>query len=91
MTQPNNSTWWSNGTSAAISAGINAGAFLLQHRDHGYEQGWGEPAYSNTQVNALTNDKYIFVNSTNCLTGKYNWSSECFVEAFHRNAPSEVS
>ena len=98
-TQPNNSTWWNNGSASAISAGINAGAFLLQHRDHGLETGWGEPAYSNSNVNGLTNDKYIFVNSTNCLTGEYNWSSECFVEAFHRsqhgavgsNAPSQVS
>ncbi len=32
----------------------------------------------------LHNDKLPFVFSMNCLTGKYNYSSECFTEAFHR-------
>lgn len=83
-TQPNNSSWWNNGSNTLITQAINAGAFLLQHRDHGYEQGWGEPAYSNTDISNLTNDKLIFVNSHNCLTGRYDYSSEVFTEKFHR-------
>jgi hypothetical protein len=27
---------------------------------------------------------FTYVYSINCLTGKYNWSSECFTEKFHR-------
>jgi hypothetical protein len=103
-TNPWSTAFWSNGNATNITNAINAGAFLLQHRDHGAETGWGEPAYSNSNISNLTNDKLIFVNSSNCLTGKYNWSSECFTEKFHRwqvggvpkgalalNAASEVS
>jgi hypothetical protein len=103
-TNPNNSTWWNNGSAAGVNAAINSGAFMVQHRDHGMETGWGEPAYTNSNINSLTNDRLTFVNSHNCLTGKYNWTSECFTEKFHRytyggalsgalglNAASEIS
>ncbi len=75
---------WSGGDATMINDAINNGAFVLQHRDHGYEQGWGEPAYSSNNINALTNTDLTFVFSVNCLTGKYNLSSECFTEKFHR-------
>ncbi|MEO0092398.1 MAG: C25 family cysteine peptidase, partial [candidate division WOR-3 bacterium] len=104
LTHPYPNSWWTNGNASLITQAINNGAFLLQHRDHGEETGWGEPAYHNSDINNLTNDELIFVNSHNCLTGKYNWSSECFTEKFHRhnvggvpkgalgvNAASEVS
>ena len=72
------------GNAAGVNAAINSGCFILQHRDHGGETGWGEPSYSNGNLSGLSNDMYPFVFSINCLTGKYNWSSECFSEAFHR-------
>lgn len=75
---------WSGGTATQINNAINSGAFLLQHRDHGGETGWGEPAYSNSNINGLTNTDLSFIFSINCLTGKYNWNSECFTEKFHR-------
>jgi len=76
--------WGGNAT--RINADINAGAFILQHRDHGAETGWGEPAYGNPHLAGLFNSDLTFVLSINCLTGKYNWGSECFAEAFHRHA-----
>ena len=75
---------WDGGSASDVNAAINAGAFIIQHRDHGYEQGWGEPSYNNNSLNGLANDDPIFVFSINCLTGKYNWGSECFTEKFHR-------
>ncbi|OGC43026.1 hypothetical protein A2Y85_03080 [candidate division WOR-3 bacterium RBG_13_43_14] len=98
-TNPNPSTYWSGGNAAGINAAINAGAFIVQHRDHGAETGWSEPAYTNTSLDGLTNTMFTFVNSTNCLTGRYHWTSECFTEKFHRiqfgalglNAASSVS
>ncbi len=97
-----NCSW--NGTAQDVVNGINAGAFMLQHRDHGFEQGWGEPAFTSSNINSLTNTDLVFVWSCNCLTGKYNMSGECFAEKFHRytyngqnsgcvgiNAASEVS
>ncbi len=75
---------WSGGSASQINAAINSGAFMLQHRDHGGVTGWGEPNYGNSDLNGLTNDDLVFVFSINCLTGKYNSSSECFAEAMHR-------
>ena len=76
---------FSGGNSTMITNSINAGAFFIQHRDHGMETGWGEPAYNNGNINQLTNEKLLHVFSINCLTGKYNWGGECFTEKFHRH------
>lgn len=75
---------FSGGTASMINAAINSGSFILQHRDHGGETGWGEPAYSNGNISSLTNTDLTFILSINCLTGRYNWTSECFAEKFHR-------
>ncbi|HPR17380.1 MAG TPA: C25 family cysteine peptidase, partial [Candidatus Cloacimonadota bacterium] len=75
---------WTGGNAAMINNAINNGSFMLMHRDHGGETGWGEPSYSNTNINGLTNTDLTFIFSINCLTGKYNYSSECFAEKFHR-------
>ena len=75
---------WSGGNANDVNYAINNGAFLLQHRDHGGTTGWGEPDYSNSNINGLTNTDLTFVFSINCLTGKYNISGECFAEKFHR-------
>jgi len=95
---------WDGGTAAQVNSAIEDGAFLLQHRDHGMETGWGEPSYTNNNVDLLQNTKATFVMSINCLTGKYNLSYDCFAERFlkHMNngqnsgalglvCPSEVS
>jgi hypothetical protein len=78
---------WNTGSPQMVVNAINDGAFALQHRDHGGEDGWGEPGFVNSHINSLTNNQdneLVFVFSINCLTGKYNWSSECFTEKFHR-------
>ncbi len=72
------------GNAFRVNNDINNGAFMLLHRDHGNEYGWGEPDYDIGDLSGLNNDTYPFVFSVNCLTGKYNYSSETFVEAFHR-------
>ena len=76
---------WSGGTPTMVTNALNSGAFLLQHRDHGYEYGWGEPDYNNNHINDLTNTDLSYIMSINCLTGKYNISQECFTEKFHRH------
>ena len=75
---------WSGGNATDVNNAINAGAFILQHRDHGGNTGWGEPSYHNSDLDGLSNEDPVFVFSINCLTGKYNWSGECFAEKFHR-------
>jgi hypothetical protein len=73
------------GNASRINADINDGAFILQHRDHGSTTGWGEPSYSSSDINGLTNTDLTFVFSINCLTGKFNIGGECFAEKFHRS------
>ncbi len=76
---------WTGGNATIVNNAINSGAFMLQHRDHGSETGWGEPAYSSSNINSLTNSDLVFVWSINCLTGKFNMTGECFAEKFHRH------
>ncbi|MFO7614841.1 MAG: C25 family cysteine peptidase, partial [Bacteroidales bacterium] len=82
---------WSGGNATMINNAINSGAFILQHRDHGSTTGWGEPAYSSNNINGLTNTDLTFVFSINCLTGKYNLTSECFTEKFHRHRHNNIN
>ena len=82
--QPSSLGGWSGGNATMINNALNAGSFMLMHRDHGMETGWGEPSYTNSSINGLTNTDLSFILSINCLTGKYNYGSECFTEKFHR-------
>ena len=76
---------WTGGTPQQVVDAVNAGSFWLQHRDHGEEHGWGEPAVKNSHVAQMNNvGKLPFVMSINCLTGKYNYSDDCFCEAWMR-------
>lgn len=81
-------TDWS-ATGNSVNEAINNGAFLMQHRDHGAEQLWGEPSYSISNIKRLTNTNLTYVMSNNCLTGRFNYSGTdgegCFAEVFHRH------
>jgi hypothetical protein len=83
-TNPYDYSWWDSGSTQGVIDAINNGAFIVQHRDHGSETGWGEPDFDKGDLVHLNNNMYPFVFSINCLTGKYDWSDECFAEAFHR-------
>jgi hypothetical protein len=85
-----------NGDSADITAAVNAGRFLVTHRDHGSRSGWGDPYYSTTHVNALTNGVRLpVVWSLNCQTGWFDNETDDttstpttevnFTEAWERN------
>ncbi|MDL2227428.1 C25 family cysteine peptidase [Odoribacter sp. OttesenSCG-928-L07] len=75
---------WSGGTAQDVINAVNSGAYILQHRDHGYEPGWGEPDFTTANIPSLNNvGKMTYVFSINCLTGKFNHSSKCFQEVFH--------
>lgn len=76
-----------NATSNMVNQAINDGAFIIQHRDHGAEELWGEPSYSISSIKKLQNKDLTFVMSNNCLTGRFNYSGPdgCFAEAFHRH------
>ena len=75
-------------STSSISATINAGVSIINYCNHGSETSWGVADYSNSHVNALTNDYMWPINwSVACLTGKFNYggaNGECFAEAWMR-------
>lgn len=79
--------WDANGN--MVNEAINKGAFIIQHRDHGAEEVWGEPSYGIGYIKRLNNENLTFVMSNNCLTGKFNYkgmdNEGCFAEVFHRH------
>ncbi len=77
---------WSGGNANDVIDALNAGAFILQHRDHGGYSGWGEPDFNTNDINALTNTNLLsHIFSINCLTGQFNEGSNSFTEKFHRH------
>ena len=76
---------WTGGTGGQVVQAVNNGCMLLQHRDHGYYQGWGEPDFSTSNVAQMNNvGKMTFVNTINCQTGTFDHNPECLIEAFMR-------
>ena len=75
-------------SSSTISSDINSGVGIVNYANHGQETAWGANSsgyvyYSNSHVNALTNEnKLPFIFSVACLVGKYDHSSDCFAEAW---------
>ncbi len=83
---PNELGGFSGGTAAQVVNAINNGSYLLQHRDHGYYGGWGEPAFNTSSISSLhnVNNELPFIFSINCQTGAFHRSAESFAEKFHR-------
>jgi len=72
-------------SAAIISQHINEGVSIINYCNHGSETSWGVFNYSNTHVNALTNDnKLPIIWSVACLNGKYDYGQPCFGEAWLR-------
>ncbi len=79
---------WNTGTAAGVVTAVNNGTFMIMHRDHGAYTGWGEPAFTNTNMPSLTNNLYPFVFSMNCQTGAFQnatTTNGVFSEQFHRS------
>ncbi len=79
---------WNNGTPELVVQAVNEGSFWLQHRDHGLETGWGEPAVRNSHIDQMNNvGKMPFVMSINCQTGMFDYTGSngnCFAEKWMR-------
>ena len=72
-------------SAAIVSQHINAGVSIINYCNHGSVTSWGVFSYSNSHVNALTNDyKLPYVISVACLNGKYDNNGACFAEAWMR-------
>lgn len=64
---------WDGDTNDIINA-WNNGRFLFLHRDHGWEDGWGNPSFTTTNViNDLSNGELQpVVFSVNCASGLFD-------------------
>lgn len=72
-------------SAAIVSQHINDGVSIINYCNHGNITLWGVFSYSNSNVDALTNDyKLPYIISVACLNGKYDHSSSCFAEAWMR-------
>ena len=72
-------------SASVVSQHINSGVSIINYCNHGSETSWGVFSYSNSHVNALTNDyKLPYIISVACLVGKYDYSGGCFAEAWMR-------
>jgi hypothetical protein len=77
---------WTGGTAAQIVQAVNEGAFWLHNDGHGNVTFMGTPFMENSDVAQTTNvGKLPFVIMSNCSTGEFNASIDCFTEAWMRH------
>ncbi|HEC82241.1 MAG TPA: hypothetical protein ENI42_07475, partial [Thermoplasmatales archaeon] len=73
-----------NPSSGDVSTVLNEGRSIVNYCGHGSTTSWGTTGFSNSDVNALTNDNMLpFIFSVACLNGNFV-SSTCFAEAWLR-------
>lgn len=72
---------------ATIRSEIGTGVGWANYTAHGGEDGWSDPSFNNSHVSAMQNEgKYGIMIGNCCLTGKFNYSSDCFAEVLLRTA-----
>jgi gingipain R len=72
-------------TAAQVSTNLNQGRGFINYTGHGADTYWVTTGFSNTNVNALTNDYMLpFIQSVACVNGNFV-SMTCFAEAWLRS------
>jgi hypothetical protein len=73
------------GASASqVTAALNAGRSIVNYCGHGGTTSWSTTGFSNTHIDALTNDDMLpFIISVACLNGQFNGYT-CFGETWLR-------
>ena len=73
-----------NPSPSLVTTEVNNGTGLILYTGHGSETSWGTTGFSNSNVNALTNqDKLPFIWSVACVNGNF-LNTTCFAEAWLR-------
>jgi len=83
-------TWLYPATSGSVESAIiqtvNDGVGYINYTAHGSEVSWADPAFTQSNVNSLTNaGKYMLAVGNCCVTGTYDYG-ECFGETWLRAA-----
>ncbi|MDD4050808.1 MAG: C25 family cysteine peptidase, partial [candidate division Zixibacteria bacterium] len=79
-------------STSAVTTALNAGRSIINYCGHGSTTAWTTSGFSNSSVNALTNDNLLpFIFSVACVNGDFDGNT-CFGEAWlratHNGAPS---
>lgn len=75
------------GASAAIIASVNSGVGLANYTAHCGHEGWGDPSFTVSDINSLTNiHEYGLGIGNCCLSSTYDESTPCFGEAWMQGA-----
>ena len=86
-----NVSGYPSSSTSTISSHINSGVGVINYCNHGSQTAWQSHNYTNSNVNALTNNnKLPFIFSVACLNGQYDYSSDCFAEAWMRATNSNT-
>ena len=73
-----------SGTAAQVTAALNDGRSTVNYTGHGSTTSWSTTGFSNSHINALTNDNMLpFIVSVACVNGQFNGYT-CFGEAWLR-------
>ena len=76
---------WTGGNADQVIRAFNHGAYLVQHRDHGWNTKWYQPEIYTTDFGDIHNaGKMTYLISVNCRTGMYDNSQTCFIESLIR-------
>ncbi len=72
------------GTSSMVASGLNNGRSVVNYTGHGSATSWGSTGFSNSHINALTNDNMLpFIISVACVNGQFA-NTTCFAETWLR-------
>ncbi len=81
---------WTGGDADQVISAINSGAYLIQHRDHGWNNKWYQPEIYTTDFGAINNMNLLtYLISVNCRTGMYDSPTISFVESLLRMTRNE--
>ncbi|MCO5264795.1 MAG: C25 family cysteine peptidase [Lentimicrobium sp.] len=73
-----------NPNSTTVANAVNPGSSIINYTGHGSQTSWGTTGFSNSGVNALTNNNmWPFIWSVACVNGDFQ-NSTCFAEAWLR-------
>ena len=80
----------------ALILAMEEGQLVMAHRDHGFDEGWAHPSFTNTDLDAVAGKLPTPFFSVNCLTGHFDLANQrkCFAEklvAMDAGAPSLIA
>ena len=84
-TNPHELGSWTGAAAQDVIQAFNQGAYIVHHRDHGWDNRWYQPEIYTYHFDAINNPGLMpFLFSVNCRTGAFNGGGSCFIEELMR-------